>query len=169
MKVEQVEEDAKSYSIDEAFDYCAAVSSAHYENFPVASMFLPKEKRPYIQAIYAFSRTADDFADEGHLSEDERLARLNDWDEKLQHCYEGNAQHPIFIALRETMEKNDIPITPLRDLLTAFKRDVTQHRYKTFDELVSYCACSANPVGRLVLLTFGYGDESLVRLSDNIC
>lgn len=157
------------YSSDEAFAYCASITEAHYENFPVASLFLPEEKRQYIQAIYAFSRVADDFADEFNLSKEERLAKLDDWEDKLKQCYEGNAEHPIFIALRETVKKLDIPIDPLKDLLSAFKRDVTQNRYETFDDLLSYCKCSANPVGRLVLMIFNYRDEKLFGLSDHIC
>lgn len=157
------------YNLDEAFKYCAKITEAHYENFPVASLFLPEEKRPYIQAVYAFSRAADDFADEFQLMKEERLFKLTDWEEKLHNCYEGNVDHPIFIALRETVKRLEIPIEPLRDLLTAFKRDVTQNRYDTFTDLLSYCKCSANPVGRLVLMIFNYRDEKLFELSDNIC
>ncbi len=160
---------SQQYNLDEAFAYCAAVTQAHYENYPVASFFLPQEKRPYIQAIYAFSRIADDFADEKNISKDERLSKLNDWEEKLRQCYEGNADHPVFIALKDTVKKNDIPIEPLKDLLAAFKRDVIQNRYDTFEDLLSYCKCSANPVGRLVLMIFNYRDEKLFELSDCIC
>ena len=167
MVVDQVFE--RIYTVDEAFDYCAKITIAHYENFPVASLFMPEEKRPYIQAIYAFSRTADDIADEFSWSRDERLAKLQEWEYQLARCYEGEASHPTFIALRETVRKQNIPIEPLRDLLTAFKRDVIQNRYETFDDLLSYCACSANPVGKLVLLIFGYREEKLFKLSDNIC
>ncbi len=159
----------RSYSLDEAFKYCASVTNTHYENFPVASLFLPEEKRPYIQAVYAFSRLADDMADEGNLTEAERLTRLEAWEEQLRRCYEGFAEHPVFIALSETIQRLGIPIALLQDLLTAFKRDVTQHRYPTFEDLLAYCRCSANPVGRLVLMTFGYRDEQLFTLSDNIC
>ena len=169
METEVVLAQSKQYSLDEAFSYCAALTNAHYENFPVASLFLPEEKRPYIQAIYAFSRIADDFADEFELNAEERLRKLNDWEGQLHRCYDGNAEHPVFVALRETIHRLDIPIDLLRDLLTAFKRDVTRHRYETFGDLLSYCRCSANPVGRLVLMTFGYRDENLSSLSDNIC
>ena len=160
---------SRQYNLDEAFSYCATVTQAHYENYPVASFFLPQEKRPYIQAIYAFSRIADDYADEQNISKDERLTKLNDWEEKLRQCYDGNADHPVFIALKDTVKKNDIPIEPLKDLLAAFKRDVVQNRYDTFDDLLSYCKCSANPVGRLVLMIFNYRDEKLFELSDCIC
>jgi len=160
---------SQQYNLDEAFSYCAAVTQAHYENYPVASFFLPQEKRPYIQAIYAFSRIADDYADEQNISKDERLTKLNDWEEKLRQCYDGNADHPVFIALKDTIKKNDIPIDPLKDLLTAFKRDVIQNRFDTFEDLLSYCKCSANPVGRLVLMIFNYRDEKLFELSDCIC
>jgi hydroxysqualene synthase len=156
-------------TLDEAFRYCAEITTAHYENFPVASLFLPEEKRPYIQAIYAFSRVADDFSDEGNLLPADRLARLQDWEMMLGECYEGRAEHPVFIALRETVERNRIPVEPLKDLLAAFRRDVTQNRYESFDDLLSYCRCSANPVGRLVLMLFGHRDEGLFALSDKIC
>ena len=169
MDVDTIQTDAHSYTLDAAFAYCAAITLAHYENYPVASIFLPQEKRPYIQAIYAFSRVADDFADEENRSPEERIGKLNDWEEKLVQCYGGHADHPVFIALGETVRRNNIPIEPLKDLLTAFKRDVTQKRYRTFDDLLSYCRCSANPVCRLVLMIFGHRDEALFKLSDNIC
>src|SRR5713101_2050551 len=108
---------------DEAFRYCAEITGRHEENFPVASLFLPAEKRPYIQAIYAFSRVADDFADEQDLLPAERLANLDDWETMLRECYQGKAEHPVFIALGETVRQNRIPIEPLADLLAAFRRD----------------------------------------------
>ncbi len=156
-------------SVDDAFDHCARLADAHYENFPVASLLLPEEKRPYLQAVYAFSRIADDFADEGDRPTDERLADLDDWEEQLQRCYRGEAEHPVFIALRETVSRIDLPLQLFLDLLEAFRRDVMQHRYETFDELLDYCRCSANPVGRIVLRIFGHRDEALFPLSDNVC
>lgn len=169
MIVETIHTEQRTYSIDEAFEYCARLTNKHYENFPVASLFLPQEKRPYIQAIYAFSRTADDFADELSRSKEERLELLDDWEKKLCLCYDGIVDHPIFMALGETVKRLSIPINPLKDLLTAFKRDVIQNRYETFEDLLSYCQCSASPVGRLVLMIFNYRDEKLCKLSDNIC
>jgi len=159
----------KHYSVDEAFAFCAALTEAHYENFPVASLFMPQDKRQYIQAVYAFSRTADDVADELVLPKEERLARLDDWERQLVECYEGKTTHPVFIALNETVTNMGIPIEPLKDLLVAFKRDVTQNRYESFEDLLSYCRCSANPVGRLVLMIFNQRDEKLLALSDDIC
>ena len=130
---------------------------------------MPEEKRPYIQAIYAFSRAADDFADEAERPSQERLDALENWEDQLRQCYDGHAEHPVFIALGETVRNLDIPIEPLRNLLSAFKRDVTQNRYESFDDVLGYCSCSANPVGRLVLMIFGYREEQLFRFSDNIC
>ena len=169
MPDELIQIESKPISLDEAFTYCEKVASAHYENFPITSLFLPEEKRPYIQAIYAFSRTADDFADESDRPAEEKLERLNDWEDKLKRCYESSVDHPVFVALKETIKRYDIPIEPLNDLITAFKRDVTQNRYQTFEDLLTYCACSANPVGRLVLIVFGYTDHDLFKLSDHIC
>ena len=159
----------KTYSLDEAFSFCAAVTASHHENFPVASLFLPGEKRPYIQAIYAFSRIADDIADELEMHPDERLQKLDDWEQQLLGCFEGRADHPVFIALRETVNRVGIPIEPLQHLLAAFKKDVVQHSYETFEDLLGYCRCSANPVGRLVLMIFGYRNEVLHNMSDDIC
>jgi len=154
---------------DEAFKYCAAISAGHAENFPVASLFLPEEKRPYLQAIYAFSRIADDFADELDVSPGERLARLNDWETMLVDSYNGRADHPVFVALAETFYRCHVPLEPFSDLLSAFKRDVVQNRYESFEDLLSYCRCSANPVGRLVLMVFGHRDEEIFKCSDAIC
>ncbi len=160
---------SKPYSTDEAFEYCEQLTRSHYENFPVASLFIPEAKRPYLQTLYAFSRTADDYADEPGLAAGERLARLNVWEEMLERCYNGEADHPVFIALRETIVRTRIPIQPLRDLLAAFRQDVVRQRYASFDDLLGYCRCSANPVGRMVLMMFDHRTEELFNLSDNVC
>ena len=154
---------------DAAFEHCARLTSSHYENFPVASLFLPEEKRPYVQAIYAFSRCADDFADEGDLSPQARLDLLDDWERKLDRSYDGEADHPVFIALAETVRVNEIPRRYLADLLSAFRQDVVKKRYADLSELLDYCSRSANPVGRIVLHLFGHRDGLLDPLSDDIC
>ncbi len=155
--------------IDDAFEYCAHITNAHYENFPVASLFLPNEKRPYIQAIYAFARTADDFSDEGNLSVSERLQKLEEWQTQLDLCFEQQSTHPIFIALEETIKRLHLPKEPFTDLITAFTMDVNKNCFADFEELMFYCKHSANPVGRLVLLVFGYSEKELFQYSDNIC
>jgi squalene synthase HpnC len=159
----------RSASLQQAFDTCIQIARAHYENFPVASLFLPANLRPYVAAVYAFARTADDFADEGELTDAERLHALDDWQKKLDACYEGRADHPIFIALQEVIHQKKIPKQLLSDLLTAFIMDVTVHRYRTFEDLLEYCRHSANPVGRLVLYLFDDASERTFELSDNIC
>jgi squalene synthase HpnC len=155
--------------LDAAFEHCARITSSHYENFPVASLFLPEEKRPYIQAVYAFSRAADDFADEGDIPAGTRLELLDDWERKLDRSYEGDADHPVFIALAETVRRNHIPKEFLSALLSAFRQDVVKHRYGTIAELLDYCSRSANPVGRIVLHIFGHREAELCLLSDRIC
>jgi squalene synthase HpnC len=156
-------------SVRQAFEYCERMAKRHYENFPVASLFLPPEKRPHVAAIYAFARTADDFADEGNLQPFERLAKLDEWEQKLQGCYNGKAEHPVFVALSETIRQHGIPPGPLSALLEAFRMDVTKRRYADYGELLYYCARSANPVGQLVLYIFGAAGERTIPLSDNIC
>lgn len=155
--------------VQAAFRYCARVAREHYENFPVASLFLPRERRPHIAAIYAFARLADDMADEGALSTEQRLKELQSWEEKLRACYLGKADHPVFIALAQTASEKQIPIQLFTDLLAAFRMDVARSRYRTFNDLLGYCRLSANPVGRLVLHVFDDANESKMALSDHIC
>ncbi len=159
--------------VEQAYAYCQRLAESHYENFPVGSLLIPKRLRAHVYSIYAFARTADDFADEhyetGELTEADRLAALDDWEHKLERCLAGEADHPVFIALAATVKALDLPIQLFRDLLSAFKQDVVKRRYANFDEVTDYCTRSANPVGRLILLLFGYHDERLFQLSDQIC
>ncbi|MBO0860473.1 MAG: squalene synthase HpnC [Chloracidobacterium sp.] len=141
----------------------------HYENFPVGSLLIPRDRRKHVYSVYAFARIADDFADEGYETEAERLAALDDWERKLEDCYSGRAGHPVFVALAETVRELRLPAQLFRALLSAFKQDVVKRRYADFDEVLDYCSRSANPVGRLVLLLFGYREERLQELSDCVC
>ncbi len=173
-------------SIESAYQYCERMAKSHYENFPVGSLLIPKKKRPYIWSIYAFARSADDFADESYPSrknfpgfknwetaiqqgESARLEKLQTWEHELQLCYHAQPTHPIFVALARTIRDLNIPQKLLSDLLFAFKQDVTKRRYENWEEVLFYCQHSANPVGRLVLWVFGYRDEKLFELSDAIC
>ena len=155
-------------SIDQAYAHCEALTRAHYENFPVGSFFIPKKLRPHVHSIYAFARTADDFADEPGLSQSERLHRLSEWEQALDTCLES-PQGPIFTALSHTIHTQQIPIQWLKDLLWAFRYDVMTNRHQTFEDLLKYCTCSANPVGRLILHLFGYTDEPRAKWSDALC
>jgi squalene synthase HpnC len=155
-------------TVDEAFAFCEARVRAHYENFPVG-LFVPRDKRRYVHALYAYARAADDFADEPAY-EGMRAEKLDQWESRLHAAYEGRAEDPIFIALAETVRLLDIPKSLLLDLLSAFRQDTVKTRYETWDEVLDYCRRSADPVGRLVLIIFGYGkDGVLPPLSDAIC
>ncbi len=160
-------------SVNEAFAYCERLARQHYENFPVGSLLAPKARRKHVYSIYAFARTADDFADEGYddatLTEASRLHSLNDWEAQLAACYRGQASHPVFIALAATVRELQLPEQLFRDLLSAFKQDVVKRRYADFAEVLDYCRRSANPVGRLILRLFDYRDARLDELSDAIC
>jgi squalene synthase HpnC len=140
---------------------------SHYENFPVG-LFVPKPKRRYVHALYAFARAADDFADE-KAYEGMRQEKLDQWEARLHAAYEGKAEDPIFLALGETVRRLEIPKPLLLNLLSAFRQDTVKSRYETWDELLDYCRRSADPVGRLVLLVFEYKDAALHPLSDAIC
>ena len=154
-------------TLDEAFAHCESRVRAHYENFPVG-LFVPRDKRPYVHALYAFARAADDFADE-KVYEGRRREKLDEWERRLHAAYAGDSQDPVFMALGETVRRLQIPKELLLDLLSAFRQDTEKSRYETWDELLDYCRRSANPVGRLVLLVFGCTDPALPPLSDAIC
>jgi phytoene synthase len=126
-------------------------------------------KRRHVCAIYAFARVADDFADEPGRTPSERLHLLAEWEDQLRRSYLGDADHPVFIALAETVRELDLPIDLFLALLAAFKQDVSVNRYESFEHLREYCRNSANPIGRLVLLVFGCTEPNLFTLSDNIC
>jgi squalene synthase HpnC len=156
-----------SFTLDDAFEHCEQRARQHYENFPVG-WFVPKAKRRYVYALYAFMRVADDFADEP-IYAGVRREKLDEWEARLHRAYEGRADGPIFMALSETVERLAIPKQPLLDLLSAFKQDTEKDRYDTWDELLDYCRRSADPVGRLVLAVFEQRDPELFPLSDAIC
>ncbi len=152
-----------------AYQHCWQIATGHYENFTLGSWLLPRRLRRHIAAIYAFARTADDIADEGDLPAAERLLRLDWWEAQLDECCRGRSQEPVFIALQDTITAFGLPDRPFRDLLQAFRADVEFTPFATFADALDYCRCSANPVGRLVLQLFGYGDAERQRLADDVC
>jgi hydroxysqualene synthase len=158
--------------VESSFKYCENIARGHYENFPVASRLIPEDKRKYVYSIYAFARQADDFADEEGIGPDEqRLKFLDDWNVKLRNAYGGapDNNEPVFIALAQTIKDCALPIEPLENLLKAFRQDVIRNRYDTFNEVLSYCENSANPVGRLVLTILEEKNESYFMYSDFLC
>ena len=152
----------------EAREYCRRLARSHYENFSVASWFLPGRLRQHFFNIYAYCRISDDLGDEvGDAAAS--LELLDQWQADLDACYSGSPRHPVFVALADTVRKFDIPKQTFADLLTAFRQDQTVNRYPTFDDLLGYCRNSANPVGRLVLYVCGYRDAERQQLSDFTC
>jgi squalene synthase HpnC len=145
------------------------MAAEHYENFPVASVLLPERMRPHVAAVYAFARTADDVADEPGREPAERLSLLADLAMRLDEAEHGTPDGPIFVALRDTILRCSLPVELLHDLLSAFRQDVTVHRYETWSALYDYCRRSANPVGRLVLRIAGVHDAAADRASDAVC
>jgi len=155
-------------SLVEAHAYCRALARRHYENFTVASWLLPRRLVPHFQAIYAFCRLADDLADE-LPDAGASLVALDHWQAQLDRCYAGAAEHPVFVALGETIEMFAIQREPFVRLLEAFRQDQRVTRCATHAEVLAYCRNSANPVGELVLYLGRCHDERLVRLSDSVC
>jgi squalene synthase HpnC len=152
----------------EALEYTRWLATHHYENFHVVSFLLPKRLHQDFYNVYAFCRWADDLGDEiGDRQESLRL--LAWWRNELQAMYSGEASHPVFVALRRTVERHHIPIEPFDRLVRAFEHDQTVTRYQNFDSVFEYCVNSANPVGHLVLYLCGYRDSERQELSDNTC
>lgn len=150
------------------FEECERLAFGHYENFPVASLLLPTENRPHVAALYAFARTADDFADEEKY-QGRQKQELDHWEKGLRLALVGKKAPPVLMAFAHTLRTFNIsPFLPL-SLLRAFQMDIVVHRYSTWKALLYYCRHSANPVGRMVLLISGIRDEKLHRLSDFIC
>jgi squalene synthase HpnC len=152
----------------EAQEYCRLLARSHYENFSVASWFLPAQLRQHFFNIYAYCRISDDLGDEvGDTAGS--LLLLDQWETELNACYDGHPRHPVFVALAPTVRKFEIPKHEFSDLLTAFRQDQSISRYETFDSLLGYCRFSANPVGHLVLYLCGYRDCERRLLSDYTC
>jgi squalene synthase HpnC len=157
-------------SLAEAQAWCRNLASSHYENFHVATFFLPRRVRPHFESIYAYCRVADDLGDE--VSDPVVATRLLDtWGAMLEECYDSpeRSVHPVFVALHETIRACDPPRQLFLDLLHAFRMDQIKTKYESWDELLEYSHYSANPVGRLVLWVCGYREESLGLLSDKVC
>ena len=148
--------------------YCRKLAQSHYENFPIVSWLLPRELHQHFFNVYAYCRWADDLGDE---TGDPALSveLLTWWADQLEACYLGTARHPVFVALRSTIDEFNIPPEPFRDLISAFQQDQTGREYATFDELRDYCRRSADPVGRLVLYLCRQHRPETVAWSDSIC
>ena len=159
---------ATAPSLDEARAYCARLARTHYENFSVASWFLPRRLRQHFFNVYAYCRISDDLGDEvGDTAAS--LELLDQWQRELDACYDGSPRHPVFVALSETVRQFDIPGHEFSDLLTAFRQDQTVTRFETFNDVLAYCHYSANPVGHLVLYLCGYRDVERQQFSDYTC
>ena len=159
---------APGSSLEECEKYTRWLATHHYENFSVATFMLPRGLRQHFYNVYAYCRWADDLADE--VPDPKTALELLDWwHDELRKCYSSGSTQPVFIALRRTIQRFEIPLEPFCDLLTAFRQDQTVQRYESWDGVLSYCRHSANPVGRLVLYLCGYRDAARQLLSDHTC
>ena len=155
-------------SLKEAQGYCERLARTHYENFSVATWFLPARLRQHFYNVYSYCRISDDLGDEVGNPQ-QSLQMLDQWEAELNACYSGSPKHPVFVALAETVHQFSIPKHEFSDLLIAFRQDQTVIRFETFDDLLGYCRYSANPVGHLVLYLCGYSDAERQQLSDYTC
>lgn len=156
-----------SLEIEACYRYCEALCRAKHHNYPVGSMFARSHLRKHIFAVFAFARVADDFADEPAY-EGRRARELDRWEEQLHQAYRGNAEHPVFVALADTVNKFALPITEFTELLSGFRTDLERLRYATFDELLGYTRQAAEPLGRLLLYVGGYRAPELHAYAENL-
>ena len=152
---------------DSADEYCRVLARRHYENFSVASAFLPSRIALDLMRIYAYCRSTDDYGDE---SGDDALPRLERWHAEVSDLFAGRSPvHPVLVALRKTVEDHRLPAQPFLDLIAANVQDQTVKTYESWPQLHGYCALSAAPVGRMVLGVFDLGDSRAQTLSDDVC
>jgi squalene synthase HpnC len=156
-----------SLELGACYRYCETLCRARHHNYPVGSMFTRLELRKHIFALFAFARVADDFADEATY-EGRRASELDRWEEQLHDAYRGHADHPVFVALADTVDKFALPITEFMELLSGFRTDLERHRYTTFDELRSYTRQAAEPVGHLLLYVAGYRAPELHAYAEDL-
>ena len=147
-------------------DSAGVMVQARGENFPVASLFLPRAVRAHLMAIYGFARLADDIGDE---AEGDRLAQLDWLESELHRAAEGRASHPLLQRLTPTLRDLGLPLDPFAALIEANRMDQRVCAYETFEDLLGYCRLSAAPVGRLVLMVFGAATPDRIALSDDVC
>jgi squalene synthase HpnC len=147
-------------------DPATVMAQARDENFPVASLLLPRRVRSHLLAVYGFARLVDDVGDE---AQGDRLALLDGIERDLERVWGGRPQNPLIARLQPTVAACKLDIEPFRRLIEANRRDQVVHRYRTFEDLAGYCALSANPVGELVLKIFGLATDQRVGLSDKVC
>ena len=152
-----------------AYQNAEKFAGSHYENFPVVSLFLPKDLRKHIAVVYMFARQADDIADEGKENAERRMHDLEYYEKQLSDCLNGVFANDFWMALYSTIKEYQLTHSYFFDLLSAFKQDVRKNSYNTFDELKDYCKRSANPVGRIILEFFGIRDTDSIKYSDAVC
>jgi len=159
----------KILSPNDAYLKAEEFAKSHYENFPVVSLFIKKEMRKHVAIIYWFARTADDIADEDNFTVEERLLKINNFNERLTHIVAGDYTDEYEHALYLTI--NERKLTPVHffNLLKAFKQDIFQQKWNTFNDILDYCTNSANPVGRLILELYNVRDDKAFYYSDKIC
>ncbi|NQV27398.1 MAG: squalene synthase HpnC [Rhodopirellula sp.] len=155
-------------SLEDANAYCRTLATGHYENFPLVSWLLPKGLHQHFYNVYSFCRWADDLGDE--IGDTERsLELLGWWRHELSECYTGRCRHPVFVALRPTIDMFGIPEQPFVDLISAFEQDQSVLEYYKYDQVLDYCTRSANPVGRIVLYLCRQVCTQTFAWSDSIC
>ncbi|HNF98332.1 MAG TPA: squalene/phytoene synthase family protein [Pseudomonadota bacterium] len=157
----------RAYSLSESYSYCERMVQMRHDSLPVASRYLPESKRPHVFAVYAFARAADDFADEPEFH-GQRQSALTNWEDELIRTFHGESDHPIFVALQQTVEACDLPITLFKDLLAGFRMDLAPRTFVSFDELRTYTRYVSEPLGELIVRVFGLKDPATLNFARDL-
>jgi squalene synthase HpnC len=160
---------ANNPELKKAYKDAIDFTNAHYENFPVISIMVPKQLRKHVAVIYRFARQADDLSDEGNIDTNERIKKLEAYEESLTGCINNNCDSPFWACVKNTIDQCNLSTSNFYNLIKAFKQDVVKKRYKDFDDVLDYCSNSANPVGRLILELNGITNLKAFEFSDRIC
>ena len=167
-ELDLLESPAGSYTLDEAYAFCERIARSHFDSYALARRFVPEPKRRHVWALYAFARTADDFADEPRYA-DRRRELLTRWEAELERAFHREATHPLFVALADTVDRCRLPVAPLRALLAGYTMELAVKRYRTAVERERYTAHATQPIGHLFLYVYDQTDPTLHRFTDEIC
>jgi len=147
--------------------YCQEKTAASGSSFYYSFLFLPKDKRRAITALYAFCREVDDVVDE---CSDEQVARttLNWWRGQVAEIYAGKPQHPVAIALVPVVKQFNLAQEHLLEIIDGMEMDLDQPRYADFKSLQLYCYRVASVVGLLSVEIFGYTDRQTLKYAHDL-
>ena len=167
------EQMTEAITLVQAYAICRAIAKREAKNFYYAFVALPEPRRNAICAIYAFMRKADDLSDDESISREERRRNLEQWQSAWHNAASGSAaDDPVFIAVRDAIQRYSIPLALLDELIAGTTSDLKANpgdspdTYATFADLYRYCYLVASVVGLVCIRIFGYTDPAAENLAE---